>query len=102
MSKNTIIIGDRSITIHRMTLAMKLRESELVLNASENPVEDKYQQVVRLVFYPAMVACSTGDVPNEDEFQNMPVGDIEKWYELVFELNPSILESKDTKQDKKK
>lgn len=44
-------------------------------------------------FYPAMAACSTGDVPNVDEVDNWPETELAKWYLACREENPSLFPS---------
>jgi len=65
------------------TLLTKLNE-----DAAKEPVDNVNDQVFRQVFYPKLAACSSGDVPSEEEAKQMPSMELDKWYEAVRRVNP--------------
>jgi hypothetical protein len=46
----------------------------------------------RVGFYPKMAACSTGDIPSEDEALHMPSAELDKWWTAAKECNPRWFE----------
>ncbi len=45
-------------------------------------------QFFRLNIYPKMAACSTGDVPSEEEARSMPSSELNHWYAACKRVNP--------------
>jgi hypothetical protein len=52
--------------------------------------DDPELMVFKTLFYPAMAACSVGDVPNPEQVDNWPETELAKWYAACEEENPSL------------
>lgn len=87
-------------------IAMRLEEMERV--AREEPLPDVKAQIFREMFYPKLAACSSGDVPTEEEARAMPSEELDKWYEAVKRVNPKwfvvfdVLTEEAKKEEKKR
>lgn len=82
------------VVVHQMTLRMQTVATRLGIEASQNPVTDPAEQVLRGFFYPIMAACTTceaGPLPTVEEFLDLPVNVCNLWYTTVRELNPEAL-----------
>lgn len=77
-----LIVHDANVP----SVIMKLRDLETF--ASENPLPEMHKQVFRMTFYARFAACSSGQVPTEEEARNWPSPETNKWYEAVKTVNP--------------
>lgn len=48
---------------------------------------EQKRMVFRETMYPKLAACSSGDVPSEEEAFSMPIDNISRWYDAAYELN---------------
>jgi hypothetical protein len=87
-----VVIGERHITVHVGTFIMALRRETLRSQIMQFPSPDIETQVARYNFYAPMYACSTGDVPTEEEFLTWSDEDVNTWYLAVVEKNPRWFE----------
>ncbi len=84
-----VVFSDGSVLIvqeESWDCAMLLEEMER--QARENPSDDPKTQLFRQMFYPKLAACSSGDVPSEEEARAMPSEQLDKWYEAAKRVNP--------------
>lgn len=85
-----ILVDGRKITIHAINLPRSLREAELRRFAIENPNEDKFIQVVRVVHVPVLLSYSSGDVFTENEILESRTSVIGYWWDEIMSLNPEL------------
>lgn len=83
------------IEVHVQTFVMSLEHIKMMEKAIEIPSDNENEQIARWVFYPALASCSTGDVPNEEEFLALPKKVVNEWFEVAMKLNPDLIEMDD-------
>jgi hypothetical protein len=103
---------EADMRVGTMELKAQERSKELVISKGENLVEaDISWMTFFRDFYPKLAACSTGNVPTEEEAYNMPSEERDKWYAAAHNVNPlwfkaldAVLKSLNTseKEQKKK
>jgi hypothetical protein len=91
-----VVIG--SLTIRRFTLAddqtrAEYEEAAEQINKAEKEsgeLTDSQlkRQNFRMNIYPRLMACSDGDVPDEDTAFTMPGAELYKWFDAAKEVNP--------------
>lgn len=84
-SKVTVSDGNAPAAIMRL--------AELEELARSNPDDNLSIQVFRTGFYPKMAACSSGQVPTEDEARKFPTAELNKWYNAAKQVNPHWFEA---------
>lgn len=81
-------VGGRTIRVLPSTILMSTRRNSMVQRATEEPNPDADVQLLRVLFYPALAACSQGEIPSEAQFLSMDERDADKWYKTVMAVNP--------------
>jgi hypothetical protein len=102
--------GPRSLTVHQKTFGMQLRRFTLEEAAEKDaPIEgDGIEALLRNHFhrrtYPALVACTEGDLPSEHELIDvMPDSELDAWLNAVREQNSDWLPlPHETQEDQEK
>lgn len=77
-----------SVTVTERNWETDARIVALETEAEQNPLEDQQRQFFHLYVYPKLAACSTGDVPSEEDAYDMPSGEREKWWDAAKRVNP--------------
>ncbi len=68
----------------RLTNDVELKKAE---GRTLSRIEQKVQ-FFRLNIYPKLAACSSGDVPSEEEARQMPSSELNRWYAACKRVNP--------------
>lgn len=79
----------KKITVTEANWPADICFGELERIARENPDKDPSRQFYNLMIYPKLAACSSGDVPVQEEAYLMPSVLHEKWYAAAKRLNPN-------------
>lgn len=81
-------LGKRTITVSEADSMADYRLSQAVSEISEKPLPERLAQGILLNLYPPLFACSTGDVPEPDQFFKMGKAAQELWIKTARKLNP--------------
>ena len=79
----------RKITVTEANWSADVHLSELERAASKKEEKDPSKQFYIVAVYPKLAACSSGEVPTEEEAFGMPTIEHEKWYAAAKRINPS-------------
>lgn len=72
------------------SVLMRLHRLESEVEAG-TPMNDVSAETFRILFYPRLAACSTGDVPGMDEARSeWPTSELDKWYNAARRVNPTL------------
>lgn len=98
---------DTQIQVHasRDLPSFMIRLHRLEQEAEDNPPADPNEISFRLIFYPKIAACSTGDVPSADQAVLFPRIELARWTTIVMEQNPQwfeVLQEKASALEKQK
>ena len=88
--------GRYKVTVHKATHLMSIQRAALQIEASKHwegekelSVEEALLRYDETNLYPALIACSTGTLPETyAEFAKMNGEDIDTWTEQAIKLNP--------------
>jgi hypothetical protein len=78
----------RVIVVTEANWPVDIKLSQMEKAAQEETLEDPQRQFYHVVIYPKLCACSTGDVPPEEEAYLMPSVEHDKWYGAANRMNP--------------
>lgn len=69
-----------------------LKQHQLETAAEQGDPEDTVSMVTfRLLYYPRLAACSTGDVPSMEEARTQwPASELNAWYQAAKRVNPKL------------
>lgn len=81
--------GGGKLTVYEENHVAAEYVRELEKDCKENPIPDLRRQIFRETFYSKLVACSTGDVPTDEEARYMPTKDLNNWITAHRRLNPN-------------
>lgn len=72
------------------SVLMKLHR--LDAEASQGPADEAVTAVTfRVLYYPKLAACSTGDVPTLEQARcEWPVSELDRWYQTARRVNPQL------------
>jgi len=82
----------RVIIVTEANWPVDIKLSQMERAAKEEILDDPQRQFYHVVIYPKLAACSTGDVPAEEEAYLMPSVEHNKWYNAASNMNPSWFE----------
>ena len=89
LKSETIELRDGSkITVTEANWPTDVKLAQLQKEAQDNPRSDPNRQFYAMAIYPKLVACSTGDIPTEEDAFLMPSVEHDKWYGAASTLNP--------------
>ena len=94
-SKKITICGEK-LTVYQASNAMETTRSIMIANADERwagrkseEFADQARRYLETLFYPSLIACTTGNLPTLEEFLDLvPAEDTLKWEAAAREMNP--------------
>lgn len=102
----TLSLGKNKVTVHKKTFGMQLERFTLLEAAgADAPVEgDGLAALIRnnfhRVLYPSLKACTTGNVPTEQEcFDGITNDELDAWLQAAREMNPDWFPIADVTQE---
>jgi len=81
-------LGKREIVVSEEDYFSKFRLGQAVNDMMADPLPDQFVQNFTINIYPALVACSYGNLPTHHQFPHMGETSIKLWIEKARELNP--------------
>ena len=73
------------------SVQMQLQRLERLANEAQAEGESVSTVTFRLLYYPRLAACSTGDVPSMDEARSeWPTAELDRWYQAARRTNPRL------------
>jgi len=77
------------LTVTEANWPADVKVSEMEREAENNPRKDNQRQFYAMAVYPKLAACSTGDIPTEEQAFLMPSAEHDKWYNAAARVNPN-------------
>jgi hypothetical protein len=84
----TLPVSGRKITVHEATAMHSQKRGRLINDGRQKSFDDVDMQEAATFYYPTIAACSTGEVPNLEEYIEMKARDAEVWMGAVLDKNP--------------
>jgi hypothetical protein len=91
LNRETVVFRDgSSVTVYEENQYIAEYLIRLERDCKKNPAPEKLKQTFRACYYAKLLACSVGDVPNEEKVLVMPTIELQKWVDAVRKINPGF------------
>lgn len=96
LKSEVVVFKDKTtLTVTEANWDVSMTLQHLEEQAAKDDQDKLTRQIFHVLIYPKLVACSSGQVPSEQEAWDMPATELNRWYEAANRVNKHWFEKLD-------